>query len=257
MSDLVLFEEAARLLRERIPFALLTVVGSRGSTPRKAGAKMIVRGDRSTLGTIGGGKVELDAVEAARASIRKGSPVMLEVSLTEEEGHVCGGTLQIYVDPQGATAELIIVGAGHVGRALATAARFAGFRVTVMDERADYATKEAVPDADEVLLGESTAVLAQRPIGPATFIVIAAPDYESDFRAARAALKTAASYIGIVGSRRKREALFRELREEGRPEAELARVFIPVGLPIGGDSPEDIAVSIVAQMIQKRNQRGS
>lgn len=257
MNDLSVFEEAVRLLREGIPFAILTVVESRGSTPRKTGAKMIVRGDGSTLGTIGGGKVELDAIGAARDAMRTGSPSTLEMSLTEEEGHVCGGAMRIYIEPQGVMPHLIVVGAGHVGRALAMAARPAGFRVTVVDERDGYATKEAFPDADEILVGESDAVVAGLSLGADSYVVIAMPDYESDFRAARAALNTPACYIGIVGSRRKREALFRELSAEGYPEAELARIVIPAGLPIGGDSPGEIALSIAAQMVQKRNNRGS
>ncbi len=256
MTDLAVFEEAVRLLRDGVSFALVTVVESRGSTPRKAGAKMIVRGDASTLGTIGGGKVELDAVEAARKAIGEGRPTMLALALTEEEGHVCGGTMRIYVEPQGVMPHLIVVGAGHVGRALAGAARLAGFRVSVVDERDGFATKEAFPDADEILVGDCAEMLARLPVGANSYIVIAMPDYESDFRAARAALKTPAGYIGIVGSRRKREALFTELTAGGYPETDLARVVIPAGLPIGGDSPGEIALSIAAQMVQKRNSRG-
>jgi len=257
MKDLAIFEEAVRLSREAVPFALVTIIESKGSTPRKAGAKMIVKGDGSTFGTIGGGKVELDAIEAAGAAIHRGSPETFSVSLTEAEGHVCGGNLTIYIEPQGVMPHLVIFGAGHVGRALATVARFAGFRVTAADGRAAYATKDAVPEADEILFGDSGTVLAGLQVGLNTYIVIATPDYESDFAAARAALKTSAGYIGVIGSRRKREALLKELRGDGYQEKELSRITIPVGLPIGGDSPEEIAVSIVAQMIQKRTGRGS
>ena len=159
MNDLELFEEMVRLARSNNPCALATVIESKGSAPRKSGAKMIVKADGAILGTIGGGKVEQEAIEAARAAITRGKPVMLNLELTEEYGHVCGGNLLVYIEPLGLSPRLIIFGAGHVGRALATVARFAGFRVSVSDERAEYATKEQVPDAQEIFPGSADNVL--------------------------------------------------------------------------------------------------
>ncbi|HTZ41319.1 MAG TPA: xanthine dehydrogenase accessory protein XdhC [Syntrophales bacterium] len=257
MNDLELFEEIVRLARGNTPCALVIVIESKGSAPRKSGAKMIVKADGGTLGTIGGGKVELEAIEAAQAAIAGGRPAMLNLELTEAYGHVCGGSLRVYIEPLGLAPRLIIFGAGHVGRALATVARFAGFRVSASDERAEYATKEQVPDALEILPGSADNVLTTLHVVEDTFLVIATHNHEGDFAAVRAALKTPARYIGLVGSKRKREVLFKELKAEGFSAEDLARLHTPVGLPIGGDSPEEIAVSIVAQLIQIRTSRGN
>jgi len=256
MTDLELFEEMVRLARGNNPCALAIVIESKGSAPRKSGAKMIVKADGSTLGTIGGGKVELEAIKAALAAITRSKPAMLNLELTEEYGHVCGGNLLVYIEPLGLSPRLIIFGAGHVGRALATVARFAGFRVSVSDDRAEYATKEQVPDAHEILPGSAEDALSALNVIDDTYLVIATPNHEGDFAAVRAALKTPARYIGLIGSKRKREVLFKELKAEGVPDEDLARLYTPVGLPIGGDSPEEIAVSIVAQLIQIRTSRG-
>lgn len=252
MNDLELLEELVRLARGNTPCALAIVTESKGSAPRKSGAKMIVKADGSITGTIGGGKMEMEVVDAALAAIARGAPATLSLALTEEYGHVCGGSLTIYIEPLGLAPRLVIVGAGHVGRALATVARFAGFRVIVSDERAEYATKEQAPDAHEILHGEAEKAFGTVPLDADTYVVIATHSHESDFAAVRAALKTPVRYIGLIGSKRKREVLFGELRQEGFSAEDLARLHTPVGLPIGGDSPEEIAVSIVAQLIQKR-----
>jgi xanthine dehydrogenase accessory factor len=257
MNDLELFEEMVRLARGNAPCALAIVIESKGSAPRKSGAKMIVKSDGSTLGTIGGGKVEMEVVDAARAAMGRGTRATPSLALNEEYGHVCGGSLLVYVEPLGLAPRLVIVGAGHVGRALATVARFAGFRVTVSDERADFAAGGQVPDAHEILHGDAEKALNALPVDAGTYLVIATHSHECDFAAVRAALKTPARYIGLIGSKRKREILFRELGQEGFSAETLARLHTPVGLPIGGDSPEEIAVSIVAQLIQKRTGRGN
>ncbi len=257
MNDLAIFEEVVRLSKGNIPFALATVVESNGSSPRKAGAKMLVRSDRSTTGTIGGGTVEAEVIDAAIDAITYGKPGTLSLALTEKYGHVCGGNLLVYIEPLGLTPRLHIFGAGHVGRALAKAAKFAGFRVVVSDERAEYATKEQVPDADEILMGAGEKALYGLHVNADTYIVIATLSYESDFALVRAALKTPAGYIGVIGSRRKREVLMKTLTEEGYLTDVLARLTIPIGLAIGAESPEEIAISIVSQLIQKRSGGGN
>jgi xanthine dehydrogenase accessory factor len=179
------------------------------------------------------------------------------LTLTEKYGHVCGGKLIIYIEPLGIMPRLIIFGAGHVGRALARAAKFAGFRVIVSDERTEYATGDHRLNADEILIGESEKVLSALHVNADTYIVIATPSYESDFAAVRTALKTPAGYIGIIGSKRKREVLMKTLEEEGFSKDDMARLTIPVGLAIGAEGPEEIAISIVSQLIQKRSGGGN
>jgi len=253
MNDLAIFEEVVRLSKKNVPFALATVVENSGSSPRKSGAKMLVRSDWSIMGTICGGTVELEVIDAALAAINQRKPRILSLTLTEKYGHVCGGKLLIYIEPLGLIPCILIFGAGHVGRALAKAAKFAGFRVIVSDERTEYAKRDHILDADEILIGESEKVLSALHVNEDTCVVIATPSYESDFEAARAALQTLAGYIGIVGSKRKREVLMRTLAKEGYSKDDMDRLTIPVGLDIGAEGPEEIAISIVSQLIQKRS----
>jgi xanthine dehydrogenase accessory factor len=252
MEDLQIYAEMIALSGQGAPFALATVVESAGSSPRKAGAKMLVRHDGSILGTVGGGRVEMETIEAALAALASGEPCTLPFTLTEEYGHVCGGRLLVYIEPAGPVQRLLIIGAGHVGRALATAARFSGFRVTVADDRPEDATREQVPEADEVHLGECAELLGRLPVGAGTCIVITTTGFEKDFAAVRAALATPARYIGIIGSKRKREVLVQTLTAEGFSPSDIDRLTIPVGLSIGAETPVEIAVSIVAQLIQTR-----
>lgn len=257
MDDLQIYEEIVRLAREAIPSALATVVESAGSSPRKAGAKMLVREDGTILGTVGGGKVEQEAIAAAREAMANGVPRTVPITLTEENGHVCGGRLLVYVEPNLIRPRLLIIGAGHVGRALAAAAKFAGFQVAVADEREEYATRDQVPDADETFAGEAATFLARQSPDARSAVVITTTGFESDFTAVRAALATPARFIGVIGSRRKREVLVQTLANEGYAPEEIGRVTIPVGLAIGAETPAEIAVSIVAQLIATGRNHGA
>ena len=252
VGDSALFAEIVRLNTAGSPSVLATVIGSQGSSPRKTGAKMLIRVDGSTLGSIGGGSVELEVIAAAQTVLRENAPRTLSVTLNEQNGHVCGGAMQIYLEPNALDPRLVIVGAGHIGVALAALAAFTGFHVTVIDERNDYACAQRLPAADAIVcapVGEALAELASVRIGPATAIVIATPAYAQDFAAVRAALKTPAAHIGVIGSRRKRAALAATLAREGYGDEAMARIHLPVGLAIGAQTPREIALSIVAQLI--------
>ncbi len=257
MEDLSIYEELLALARSGTPVALATVVESSGSVPRRAGARMLVRPDGSTLGTVGGGRVELETVAAALACLEKGEPSLLPITLVPENGHVCGGRITVYVEPVLPSPRLIVVGAGHVGRALATAARFSGFRVTVADDRPEYATATQVPDAHELHVGAYAELPGPLSVDASTFAVIATAGFESDFAAVRALLRTPVRFIGVIGSRRKRETLMQTLAAEGYAPEQLERLTIPVGLPIAAETPEEIAVSIVSQLIGERRKRAA
>lgn len=251
-GDGALFAEIVRLDEAGSPSVLATVIGSQGSSPRKAGAKMLIRADGSTVGSVGGGTVELEVIAAAQSVLREGAPRTQSFTLNEQNGHVCGGVMQIYLEPNTIAPRLVIVGAGHIGGALAALAAFTGFHVTVIDERSDYACAQRLPAADAIVCapaGEALAELARVNVGPATAIVIATPGYVQDFAAVRAALKTRAAHIGVIGSRRKRAALAATLAREGYADEAMARVHLPIGLAIGAQTPREIAVSIVAQLI--------
>lgn len=252
-----LLAEALRLNAAGQSSALATVVESSGSSPRKVGAKMLVREDGSAIGSIGGGRVELETIAAAREVLREAQPRLLAFKLTERYGHVCGGSMRIFLEPNIPPCRLVIAGGGHVGAALAVLGRFAGFRITVLDERPEFASRERFPEADEILCAPPAAALKTLGIKAHSAIVIATAGFEQDFAVARAALRSDAGFIGMIGSRRKREVLARTLAEEGFEPAAIERIRMPVGLEIHAETPQEIAVSVVAQLIAFRRCRSA
>ena len=252
MLDLELYEEMVRLTRMGEAFALATVVASNGSAPRKAGAKMLVRNDGSFLGTVGGGRVEKESVEAALTALMDEPPRNLEFVLTAENGFACGGSMSVYIEPQGRRPLLVMFGAGHVGRAVTALAHSCGFRVVVVDERPECATDELLPDADLIICRPVLDAFARLQFGPDEFVIIATPGHLSDFDTVRGCLTTTVGFIGLLGSRRKKETLLKTLEDEGFDPSQRARVVTPVGLDIGAQTPEEIAVSIVGQLIARR-----
>ncbi|MDA8432320.1 MAG: XdhC/CoxI family protein [Nitrospiraceae bacterium] len=250
-----IYEEVVRLKKEGRASALATIVQCIGSSPQKEGAKMLVRDDGSIAGTLGGGCLEAEVIQASVMTIRDGTPRTFPFELTERRGGlVCGGKVLVYIEPVIPEPRLIILGAGHVGRALAGIAKFAAFRTTVADDRGEFANKENVPEADEIIVHEFGEMFSRIFADENAYIVIATRGHNHDLDALKAALGTKAKYIGLLGSRRKRALLFKTLREAGYSEEDIGRVVTPVGLPIGSVTPEEIAISIMAQIIQKRRE---
>ena len=252
-----IYEEVLRLKRLGRISAIATIVECRGSSPQKQGAKMLVRDDGSILGTLGGGCLEADVVAAARMTMKDGNPMTLPFELTEREGGlVCGGTVLVYIEPVMLEPHLVILGAGHVGKTLSKLARFTGFRVTVVDDRVEFANRENIPDATDIVVNEFTRAFEQVPIEKDTSVVVATRGHNHDLDAVKAALGTRARYVGLLGSRRKKALLFKALEEAGFSQDDITRVVIPVGLSIGSVTPEEIAVSIMAQIIEQRRAHG-
>jgi len=252
LTDLELYEEMVRLTRTGEPFVVATVIASSGSSPRKTGAKMVVRGDGSILGSVGGGRIEQDTVRAALAALADETPHLLDFTLTEENGFACGGSMAVYIEPQGHRPLLVMFGAGHVGRAVTSLAHGCGFRVIVVDDRPECVTGDLLPGADQTSCLPIREAFGKLTLGPDDFVVIATPGHQGDFDAVRGCLATGAGFIGLLGSRRKRETLLQTLEREGFDPGQRERVVTPVGLPIGAQSPEEIAVSIVGQLIARR-----
>jgi xanthine dehydrogenase accessory factor len=252
MTELELYEEMVRLTRSGEPFALATVVAHAGSSPRKSGAKMLLRGDGRTMGTVGGGRIELETMAAARDVLAGGETRTLEFLLTEEYGYACGGSMTVFIEPQGRRPLLVMFGAGHVGRAVTAIAHGCGFRVTVVDERPDWADPALLPGADRVVCAPVAAAFGSLTLDRESFVVIATPAHVHDFDAVRGCLSSEAGFIGLLGSRRKREALWQTLEGEGYDANQRTRIVTPIGLDIGAQTPEEIAVSIVAQLIALR-----
>ena len=253
-----IYEEVLRLKRQGRASAIATLVECRGSSPQKQGAKMLVRDDGSILGTLGGGCLEADVVQAALMTMKDGNPLTLPFELTEREGGlVCGGTVVVYIEPVLLEPHLVILGAGHVGKMLSKLARFTGFRVTVVDDREEFANRENIPDADDLRVKKFEGAFEQVTVDSGTSIVVATRGHNHDLDAVKAALRTDAGYIGLLGSKRKKGLLRTALGEAGFSPNDIDRVIIPVGIDIGSVTPEEIAVSVMAQIIQWRRNHGS
>ena len=250
------YEEIVKLRREGRKGAVATIVNVRGSIPSFKTAKMLVRDDGSMVGTIGGGCVEAEVWQAAREVMEQEKPRTLTFNLNQDPkydtGLICGGTLDIFVEPVLARALLYIFGAGHVSVSLYRVARDAGFDVVVVDDRAAYANRERFPDAEEVFAEDFDQ--AMRKIEPthAAYVVIVTRGHRDDMRVLRWAVQTKARYVGMIGSKRKTIAIFRELQREGLDASLFERVHAPIGLDIGAVTPEEIAVAITAELIAVR-----
>jgi xanthine dehydrogenase accessory factor len=246
-----IFETLAACQADGTPAALAIIVETAGSTPQKTGAKMLVKADGSIVGTVGGGEVEAQVIQAALDVIREGAPRLLHLDLTEAAGYLCGGHLRVYLEPITSPAPLIIVGAGHVGLALAALAGFVGFRVTLADDR-EINLPSGLAPSSLVKVEDYGHTFESLTIDQHTFIVIATRGHHHDLETLAAALRTPAAYIGLLGSAKKRTAMAQALTDLGFSRNSLARVHTPVGLNLGALSPEEIAVSIVAQLITYR-----
>jgi xanthine dehydrogenase accessory factor len=217
---------------------------------------MLVRDDGSIAGTIGGGCVEAEVWQAAREVMEQEKPRTLTFNLNQnpkyDTGLVCGGTLDIFVEPILPPALLYIFGAGHVAYSLYQVAQIAGFETTVIDDRDTYANRERFPDAKEVLAEDFEKACERLQIGESAYIVIVTRGHRDDMRVLRWAVNTPARYLGMIGSKRKCITIYKELAKEGIALDKFQNVHAPVGLEIGAITPEEIAVSIVAEMIAVR-----
>jgi xanthine dehydrogenase accessory factor len=237
--------------------ALCTIIRSSGSTPRHESSKMLVFADGRFVGTIGGGEMESRVIEAARDIARSGEARIMEYNLVDpKQGDpgVCGGTVEIFIEPINPPPALLIIGAGHVGRATAHLAKWLGFRVIVADDRSDLASPEWIPDADQYAAGSLIDNLPQIKINSRTYIVSLTRGVNIDVELLPRLLETDAAYIGVIGSRRRWTTALKELRAKGVSEEKLARVHSPIGLELNAETPEEIAVSIMAEVIMRRNQ---
>lgn len=251
-----IYEEIVALLRAGRRGAVATIVNVRGSIPSFKSAKMLVRDDGSIAGTIGGGCVEAEVWRAAREVISSEKSRSLSFDLNQDPkydtGLVCGGTLEIFIEPVLPAPLLYLFGAGHVALELFKAARNAGFDVIVADDREAYANAERFPGAREILAQDYEQALPRLDPNESSYIVIATRGHRDDMHILRWAAQTRARYIGMIGSRRKAVTVVRELIAEGlRPEL-FERLHSPVGLDIGATTPEEIAVSVMAELIAVR-----
>ena len=238
------------------PAALVTVVATEGSTPQKAGARMLVRGDGRIVGTIGGGCLEAEMTWRAREAIEGRRPRLVSYDLTPEQagedGLVCGGRMQVFIEPIEGTPVLCLFGAGHVAQPLARMAKACGFRVELCDDRIKFANAERFPEADLIVIDDFAAAAGKMTLGPNTYAVVVTRGHKGDGEALRAVLGRGLRFVGLLGSRPKVVHIFAALRDGGARAEDLAEVHAPLGLEIGAQTPEEIAVSILAEMIAVR-----
>jgi xanthine dehydrogenase accessory factor len=245
-------EALLALLQSGRDGSLATVIKTTGSTPQTAGARLLLDAAGHSVGTVGGGALEQRVIDALREVNRRGEPTLLSFDLARDLGMCCGGSMELFLEPIRATPRLVIFGAGHVALPTAALAASVGYQVVVVDERDELNTPERFPRCQRELSDVSSALRALDP-GERDWLLIVTHDHQLDAEALRLALGSSARYIGLVGSRRKVYRLLqRVVAREGT--VDLRRVYAPVGLDLGAVSPEEIAVSIVAELIALRHQ---
>jgi xanthine dehydrogenase accessory factor len=258
MAALVI-EAAARLLQAGKRGAIVTIVETIGSTPRKAGAKMLVDEDGAVTGTVGGGCVEADLYAFAREVIRTGKVATHEIDLSaknaDENDMLCGGKIKVVIEPLVGAEKLFIFGGGHISRALHEICSKLEFLVTITDDRPQFANSQRFPGAHRLLAAPFEEQFGQLDIDRQSSIVIVTRGHSHDEMCVEHAIQTPARYIGLVGSRTKVAVFRKNLRERGFTDEQLARVICPAGVDIGAETPEEIALSIAAQLVEYRRTR--
>src|SRR5258706_9070415 len=247
------FGAVADALDRGEPAALVTIVSTTGSTPQRVGAKMLVFADGRMVGTIGGGCYENDAFWKAREAITSRKPQLIHYELSDdfaqETGLICGGQMDVYIEPIEPSPELFVVGAGHVGFHLARLAHEVGFRVHVVDDREKFANRERFPTAAEVITEDIPAWVARTKIPQHAYVVIVTRGHTNDLEALRALAPRELRYLGLIGSRAKVARIYDALTGDAMPAEILKSVHAPIGLDIGAVTPQEIAVSILAELI--------
>jgi xanthine dehydrogenase accessory factor len=250
-----LFEEIVQMRKAGQRGALATIVHTNGSIPSYESSRMLVREDGSIAGTIGGGCVEAEVWATAKDVMRAEQPRKMTFNLNHEAaydaGLICGGTLEVFVEPILPQPTLYIFGGGHVSLGVARAAAAAGFGVSVVDDRQAYANTERFPMAGELYTSYEEAFANIKP-SASSYLLIVTRGHKDDMRVLAWSVRTKARYIGMIGSKRKVLSVYKALEKEGYSADEFERVRAPVGLDIGALSPEEIAVSITAELIAVR-----
>jgi xanthine dehydrogenase accessory factor len=255
------YEELLRLRNLGQKCALATIVDVRGSIPSYESAKLLVREDGSMTGTIGGGCVEAEVWNAAREVIETEKPKHLTFNLGQDaaydNGLICGGQLDVFVEPVLPIPHAFIFGAGHISKSLSKVAVLAGFATVIVDNREAFANRERFPEAAEVHAEEYEEIFPKLAINESSYVIIVTRGHRDDMRVLKLAMGTEARYISMIGSKRKVINVIRELQREGMPRAAFERIHAPMGLDIGAISPEEIAISVAAEMIAVRRNAAS
>lgn len=256
MDEKDIYRALAEAQQAGQPVALATVIRTEGSIPRHAGSKLLIYPDGRIVGTVGGGAMESRVVEEAKAAIKDGKPRVSTYTLNDlKEGDpgVCGGTADIFVEPLFIRPTLVVIGCGHVGKALAELAKWAGFRVIVSDDRGEFCNPQHIPNMDGYIVTPPNAVHQHIDLGPNTYIAAVTRGLPVDLELFPPLLQANVPYLGLIGSRRRWSLTAKELEVRGFTKEQLARVRAPIGLELQAETPHEIAVSILAEIIMLRN----
>ena len=258
MSEIL--KEAFGRMDKGETIALVTVVEVKGSTPREVGTKMLVNKNGLIAGTIGGGMTEAKVIEEAKQALKEGKGKLLIYHLTKEqaaldEGAICGGEMKVFIDILQPKEEVLIFGAGHIAICVSKLAKMVGFKVAIIDDREEFANKDRFPEADEIVTEDIERALTHIKITPSTYIIIVTRGHLQDQEVLASVIKSKVAYLGMIGSHKKNATVFQQLREQGVLKEELDKVHAPIGIDIKAQTPEEIAISIMAEIIQVRRKK--
>ena len=251
-----IYQALSELEKNNEAAALCTVIRSEGSTPRHVGSKMLVYPDGKFVGTVGGGDLEHRVLDEAWMAIGDGESRLLSYTMADPsrgDPGVCGGTVEVFVEPILPPATIVVIGAGHVGKAVVHLAKWLGFRVAVSDDRPEFCNPEVTPGADAYYPVGMGKLPEQLKINRRTFIIITSRGSSVDVLGLPSLLETNAAYIGVIGSRRRWLTTVKALKAKGVPEERLANVHSPMGLELNAETPEEIAVSILAEILMVKD----
>ena len=253
-----LFETIVDLKKSGEPAVLAIIIRAEGSTPRRVGTKMIILKDGKAIGTMGGGDLERRVIKEALGALRQGEPRIASFTLDIEKGKLdmmCGGKLDVYIEPLLPKERLIIFGAGHITRSLAPLMKLAGFKVSVVEDSPDLLQKDKFPETGDLILTDMEQFARDLPSDPRTYIVTLSRGFSRDKAILNQLIQKDFKYIGMIGSLRKIVAMKEDLEKQGVPEQMFSKLQAPIGLDIGAETPEEIAISIAAEMIAAKKEK--
>ncbi|PJF35431.1 MAG: xanthine dehydrogenase [Candidatus Thermofonsia Clade 1 bacterium] len=256
MNEENVLEALYQAHKANVPVALATIVRTQGSMPRHVGTKMLIYSDGKIVGTIGGGAMESRVIQDGLAALADGQPRLLNYrlnNLQDGDPGICGGNADIYIEPYNAPPTLVVIGCGHVGKALAELGKWLGFRVIVSDDRAELCSPDHIPNMDGYLVAPPSQVASQIPLTPQTYIAAVTRGLPVDEQLFPPLLSAPVPYIGLIGSRRRWALTVKALEERGLSREQIARVRAPIGLELNAETPREIALSIMAEIVMLRN----
>lgn len=251
-----IYQALSELEKNNGSATLCTVVRSEGSTPRHVGSKMLVYPDGKFIGTVGGGELESRVIKAALESLNAGKAQNLSYTMADPsrgDPGVCGGTVEVFVEPILPSAMIVVIGGGHVGKAVVHLAKWLGFRVAVSDDRTEFCNPESVPGADAYYPVPMAELSSQLKLTRQVYLALTSRGSAIDVAGLPSLLESEAAYIGVIGSKRRWLTTVKALRERGVAEEKIARVHSPMGLELNAETPEEIAVSIMAEILMLRD----